>query len=358
MINGKTGAAGMALLLALSRIFTEAAALPGESAGYGMQRFTVLVLSFVLTAAVYLPLIGFISSSPGVTPLGAVAARSKLLSGFFGVIFSVFLLSGAAETGLRAYYYASSTAFDSAPPIYFYAFTGAALLFTAYCGLEAASRAGFITAGVFALLILLIILALAPSVRTERLYPALTDRSETLWSEILHEFSLNAEYLIFAALCGRINRRRSFTVPAYIGISFAAVLAMTFLYTTVLGRLTNRLMFPFYTLSSISDITLLHRINGIDIAVWAAAGILRLALFAFAFGEVVKECFAGGRDVKPAVYAFCAAALTVSALFCSYPELHEPVKRISGSGIPLSAAAILLPAAAFLCTRSGKGASE
>ena len=358
MINKRIGAGGAAVLFALSRIFTEASPLPSESTEYGMQRFTVVTLAFLTTFVSYLPLLIVLDRTDGRSPLEAVASRSKLLSGFIGVIFSVFLLFCAAETGLRSYYYTSGTVFDSAPASYFYIFVGAALLFAVYCGLEAVSRTGMIVSALFAALILLIVWSLLREIRTERLYPVLADDPAHLAADTVREFSRSVEYLVFAALCGSITDKRTKAVPIYLGVSCGAILLMTFLYDTVFGKLTSRLIFPFYTLSSISDTALMHRINGIDVIVWVMAGLIRLALFAFAFRAVVRDCFGSEKAAGIAAYVFCATALIMSELFTAYPALYEPMKRICGSGIPLAAIAVILPAAVFVCTGKRKAAAE
>ena len=358
MINNKIGIGGAAVLLALSRIFTEASPLPNESIEYGMQRFTAVALSFLAALAAYLPLLLVLERTGGRSPLEAVASRSKLLSGFIGVIFSVYLLFCAAETGLRSYYYTSGTVFDSAPATYFYIFVGAALLFAVRCGLEAVSRTGMIVSALFAALMLLIVFSLLREIRLERLYPVLAEEPERLPADTVREFSRSAEYLVFAALCGNIGGKRTKTVPVYLGVSCGAILLMTFLYNTVFGKLTTRLTFPFYTLSSISDTALLHRINGIDVIVWVMAGLIRLALFAFAFRAVVRDCFGGGRAADISAFVFCAASLIMSEIFTANPALYEPMKRICSSGIPLTAVAVILPAAVLVCTRKRKAAAE
>lgn len=358
MINNKTGAGTFAVVLALTRIFAEAASLSDESAGYGMQHFTVTVVSFVLALAAFIPLLAVHRATDGNSPLAVIAGRSKLLSGFFGILLSACLLMGAADTGLRAHSYAASTVFDSAPSVFFYIFTGAALIFAVYKGFEAVTRAGVVTAMLLALLLVLITAALAGDMRFERLYPALVDDPDTLWGDIRREFSLNTELFIFTALYGNTGGKRRAVPPLYIGISCAVLLFMTLMYNTVLGHLTSRLKLPFYTLSSISDIVILHRINGIDAAVWVMAGLIRAALFALAFGETIKTCFGGERFSKAASVLFAAGSLALSAFFTAHPDAYAPLRRLSYSGIPLVAAAVLIPAAALICTIGRKGRKE
>ncbi len=348
-MNGKTGYGGLAAALALSRIFTEATALPGESVEYGMQRFTVTVMSFLIAGAAYIPLLIAVKRSGGSSPVSVIAGRSKLLSGFIGVLVSVMLLFCAMETGLRSHYYASSTVFDSAPSLYFYVFTGAALLFAVHKGLEASSRTAVIVSAGLVLLMLLISAALLPVIRLNRLYPSLTDDPGTLYAQTSREFSLNCELLIFMALCGRVNGRSCRTVPLYLGVSCLALMIMTFLYFTVFGRLTPLLSLPFYTLSSVSDITLLHRINGIDAMIWVMAGILRLAFAAFAFREIVRECFTRGKAADVAALVFAAVSLGSAELFTVYPELYSISSRMMSSGMPLLLTAVIIPSLALAC---------
>ncbi|MBP3855739.1 MAG: GerAB/ArcD/ProY family transporter [Ruminiclostridium sp.] len=350
MINNKISAGSFAAVLALSRVFTEVSSLPWEHTEYGMQRFTAVILSFLLTGAVYIPAAAAIKHCGGESPITVIAGRSKLLSGFTGVLLSVFLLTAAAETGLRSHYYASVTVLDYAPPLYFCVTAGTALLFAVHKGLEASVRTGTIAAAIFVLLLVLIICALAGEFHTERLYPAFTDRPETLWSEVIKEFSRNSEFLIFAVLCGNVSSKALRTVPLYLGGSCLTILLMTFMYNTVFGHLTSRLMFPFYTLSSISDITLLHRLNGIDVTVWIMAGILKTALFSLSFGNIVRVCFGCSKAADIASLLFGAAALALSELFTVIPALTGTAARICGSGVPLMCAALFLPAAALLCS--------
>lgn len=341
-MRGDTGYRETAAALAISRIFAEAAPLPDTYPVYGMQRFTVTVLSFLLTAAVYLPLYLVIRRTDGGI-FDGISRRSRGMSGFLGALFSVYLLFSAADTGLRAHYYTSSTIFDSAPSLYFYVFVGAALLFAVYKGTEATMRTSVIIAGVFLLFLIIMTAALIPEIDADRLYPSLIDDPDSFPEELLREFSLNCELPLFAVLCGRVREKRGRTVPLYLGISCAVLLIMTFLYNTVFGYLVSRLSMPFYSLSSAADITVLHRVNGIDVMLWESAAIIRLALISLAFRETVRSCFTKGRGADIAAAVFAVISLMLSEMFTAYPSYFEPLKSIAATGIPLITAAAVFP---------------
>ena len=352
------GAFGFAAVLALSRIFSETALLPGVYVEYGMQRFTAVVLSFLLAALLYVPLLVAAARNGGALLPDAAPGRRRMLSGFVGAVTAVYLLFCAAETGLRSHYYTSSTAFDSAPSAYFYIFVGAALLFAVSRGIKATVRAGALASAGALLLLALITAALVPDIKTDRLYPSLIDRPDGLAGEVLDEFSRSSEILLFAVLCGKVRGRPERCAGLYLLLSCGVIVFMTFLYNTVFGRLLSLLDYPFYTLSSVSDITLLHRINGIDVMIWVSAAIVRLALFTFAFRETVRTCFTAGRAADICGYVFAVAALLLSELFTAFPELYEPLKKICGSGIPLAAAVLLITALSAVSGRSGRHSGD
>ncbi|MBQ9383609.1 MAG: GerAB/ArcD/ProY family transporter [Ruminiclostridium sp.] len=332
------GALEFAAALALTRVFSEATSLPGEYVTYGMQRFTVVIVSFLLTAAVYIPLYFLTCNIP--SGIFSPDRRGKALHGFTTAFFGVFLLAGAADTGLRAHYYASSTVFDSAPSWYFYIFIGAALTFAVASGFGAVSRTALLVAAALVMLFVLMTAALAGEIKPDRLYPALIDDAQTFPQEVIREFSLNGELLIFAALYGRVRGGKR-VIPLYLGISCAMILAMTLLYNTVFGYLTSKLDYPFYTLSSVSDITLLHRINGIDVMIWVMAAAVKLALFTFAVRALVRSHLRNAAAVNIITAGFALAALGLSWAFTKRPELFAPIKALCETGLPLVIAALL-----------------
>ena len=60
----KIGWGQLGIVLALSRIFSEAANFPQDDIIYGMQRFTVIILSFVLLAAALIPVMLLLKKYP------------------------------------------------------------------------------------------------------------------------------------------------------------------------------------------------------------------------------------------------------------------------------------------------------
>ena len=355
--RGRISVMEFSAVLILLRVFSEATSLPGEYKYYGMQRFTVVAVSFVMAAAAYIPLYCIAANLRYGAGIG-VFGRSSALRGFTGALLTVYMLFEAAGTGLRSHYYASSTVFDSAPSWYFYFFVGIAITAAVYTGLQATSRTGLIVFSGLILLFVLMTIALAPEIKTDRLYPAAIDDSGTFMGEVLKEFSLNSELLIFGILCESSGSGTKRVIPLYLGISCAMILFMTFLYNTVFGCLTSKLDYPFYTLSSVSDITLLHRINGIDVMVWVMAAVLKLSFYAFAFRGLMQSRVRSETALNIIASVFAVAALILSWVFTKMPEIFTPIKAFRDTGIPLLAASLLSVPAALILYRRKKEAER
>lgn len=343
----KINAGGLAALLIISRIFTEVTCLPGDAVSYGMQRFSAITASFLLTAVMYIPLF-IIAGHDGEGFLDIIARRSRPAAIIAAVPLSAYLLLCSAETGLRSHYYTSSTLFDSAPSFWLYIFTGAILVFAVYKGTEAVSRTGTVICAVLGLLLLLITAAIIPAIRTDRLYPALIDDSAGFMPEMIKEFSLNSEAVVFALLCGRVRKKAQGTIPLYLGISLALLLFMTFLYNTVFGRYLSMLELPFYTLSSVSDISVMHRINALDVILWIMASVIKLAVFALAFGETVRSCFRTEKAGRISACVFGLASTGLSWLLTAYPKLLDIPLALCRTGAPLVFLSVILPSATLI----------
>lgn len=111
----KIGWGQLGIVLALSRIFAEAANFPRDDINYGMQRFTVILLSFLLLAAVLAPVYVLLKKMPGENVFSAAAKKSPLTAKILAVVYLALLLLMMVTTTVQFEFYTSSTIFDTAP---------------------------------------------------------------------------------------------------------------------------------------------------------------------------------------------------------------------------------------------------
>lgn len=344
----KIGWGQLALVLVTSRVFSEATTISETNIQYGMQRYSVVILSFLLTAAAYIPLYILSKRFPEKGVIGAIGEKSPVTAKILGILLIVFILGAMAETFVGLHYYAASTVLEAAPSSLLHLIIFLVCLYALYKGLQATVRTGVLISAAFLGLLLLVLTALAPEIRLRSLYPAFADRPDTFVTELFAEFSKNTEAIIFASLFGRVRSGAGKSVITYLIISCAVLLTMTFLYNTVLGEYLTDVNFPFYTLASISDISVLQRLNGVDVIIWVMAAAVKLALFGAAVWEIITESFGGKWAGFITGGALLGAAALLSLLMASELSLLRLMLVVKNTGLPLIAAGTLIPLAALI----------
>ncbi|MBQ8614103.1 MAG: GerAB/ArcD/ProY family transporter [Ruminiclostridium sp.] len=333
MTRSRIGWGQTAIVLALARIFSEAANFPSDDINYGMQRFTVIVLSYLLLGVTLVPLYIAMERNGGAvykSRTGAVAA-------------SLYLILAGITTATRLQFYSSSTVLSAAPPWVIILFVSLVCLYGIFKGVPATLRTGVITAAGFLVLLITVIIGVSREIRPDYLYPALAERPSALLTEVLTEYSKNAEAVIFASLCPMIRTRRRRSLLLALGLSLAALLLMTFLYNTVLGEYLNVTNFPFYALSSLSDISVLQRLDGIDVTVWTMTAVIKLTLIMLSVYVLAENAF---NSRKTAYISACSAlGITTLAAFFFSVNTNDFLRfsAVMETGIPLAVAAAAVP---------------
>lgn len=344
----KIGWGQLGIILALSRIFAEAANFPSDDINYGMQRFTVIILSYILLGIALIPV--YIITSRG----GSVTMDNKPAA----MIMIIYLVMAGISTATRLQFYTSSTIFDAAPAWLLILFVSAVCLYGLFKGLSAVARSGVIISVFFLLLLAAVIIGTADKIQLHYLYPAVSDNPSSLLNDVINEFSKNGELVIFAALCNNVREKQLRSIIVYPAVALSVQLLMTFLYNTVLGEYLNVTSFPFYMLSALSDISLLQRLDGIDVVVWVMSAVIKLSLLVLAVEAVCIQAFGNRKAAR--ITASLALALTagISIYFSVNTDDFLVFAGILETALPLLAAGVIAPlwaiAAAYMKKRKEK----
>lgn len=336
----KIGWGQLGIVLALSRIFAEAANFPSDDINYGMQRFTVILLSYILLGIVLIPV--YYLTKKELSPLSCSACGKT-----GAVVIIIYLVMASVSTTTRLQFYTSSTIFDAAPPWLLILFVSLVCLYGLFKGLPAVARTGVIVSALFLLLLGTVIIGVAGKIQPDRLYPAIADRSATLFSDVIAEFSKNGELVIFAVLCSDVRKNAFKSLYVCLPVAFSAQLLMTFLYNTVLGEYLDVTSFPFYMLAALSDISLLQRLDGIDVVVWVMSAVIKISLIILSVYSACIKAFCNEKAAR--ITAACSLALSAGASlyysvntndfleFAAILETALPV-LVAGFAVPLCTA--------------------
>lgn len=284
----KIGYFQLAVLLVLSRIFSEAMNFPLESASYGMQRFTVILTAKLILVILYIPILIFISRHPGENMIEYVCRRNKTFGWVAGILLTLSIFATCVLTVCKLEYYTTSTIINEAPA----AFLVISLLLTCaygfYKGIQSISRVATLVAVAFVAFLTLITFSSAKMMNFNFLYPALIDNPDIFLQEVLIELSKNAEILIFPILCGFVRQSSRNSLIGYIIAITVVIEALTLLETVILGPYMTRLNFPLYMISSLTDLIVFQRLDGIDVVVWIMACVVKLTIFTICLQTIFK----------------------------------------------------------------------
>lgn len=332
----KIGWGQLGIVLALSRIFAEAANFPSDDINYGMQRFTVIVLSYILLGIALIPVYILTKNDASVI--------SCSISGKAGaVIMIIYLVMASVSTTTRLQFYTSSTIFDAAPPWILILFVSIVCLYGLFKGIPAVVRTGVIVAALFLFLLMAVIIGVSDHIQPDFLYAAFTDRPSTLLRDVIAEFSKNGELVIFALLCSDVRKNAFRSLYVCLPTALGVQLLMTFLYNTVLGEYLNNTSFPFYMLSALSDISLLQRLDGIDVVVWVMSAVIKISLISLAIYSACTKSFLNKKGARIVAIAALIVSGGASLYFSVNTNDFLNFATILESGIPLITAGFIIP---------------
>ena len=348
MTKTKISTSQLAVLLAASRLFTEATEFTGRS--YSMQHFTVILVSCLILTALYIPLIAA-SRKYGDSAFGVIASKSRTAGFLCGAVITVILLSAAVSSVCRMTFYTSATVFSEAPTILLAALPLAVCGYAAAKGIQGLARGSVIIAGLFIAFLVFIGISLSGRYDTGWLYPAVIEQPDLFWEQVIRHVGRNSELLVFGVLSGfageKADRAAYFYIPAVFLLSELMLLAETL----SLGPFLGTAAFPFFTISAMSDIVLFQRLDGIDAVMWTLMLIVRVSVIFVCVKTVFGRIF-GEKTADPAAWLSALAAAAVALTVDGNIGLSVIIDRALVLILP--AAGLLLPITALIVGRKGK----
>lgn len=351
--NKKISYAQLAVLLCASRLFSEAVNFPLSNNVYGMQRFAVIFTACAILFLQYIPLMYLAKKYPGESAVSLIVNRCRPLGWVYGILISVSVLISALSAVCRHRFYASSTIFGEAPPVLLIVLLLCACGFALWKGIQGTARSGVIFAGIFVAFLILISVSVWELCDPKWLYPVLIEDKNGFIREVLEHIGSNSEIMFFAALAEYAGDKPHRTVIWYVPVLTVILELMFLLEMLVLGPFLGSVSFPFYTVSSLSNIVLFQRLDGIDVAVWTLMCLVKIALALFCV-RTVFERLAGRKAGLAVSFSGLAAVAVLSAVFGGNTAFVRTVTEILTCGIPMIACGILFPIIAIVLAKAIK----
>ena len=148
--------------------------------------------------------------------------------------------------------------------------------------------------------------------------------------------------MFFAVLAEHVEEKAHRAIMWYLPVMTVILELMFLLEMLVLGPFLGSANFPFYTVSSLSNIVLFQRLDGIDVAVWTLMCIVKIALALLCI-RTVFDRLAGK---KAGMIISLSGLVIIGVLAAAYggsTAFVKTVTRILTIGIPMITTGILFP---------------
>lgn len=347
----------LAVLLVLSRFFSDGADLRAAEAGYSMQRFTVIVVSYLILFLLYLPLIIFAAKRPSESVISLITEKSRVLGWVCGLFITLTLLLNAVSAISSTVLYASSTVFAKAPMILLVLLPLAVCGMAAWKGIQGTARSGVLFGAVFVVFLVFIVISVWERFDWEWLYPAFFEEPELFVGQVVRQLGRNTEPLAFAVLMEYADKKAAYTVFWYIPSIMLLQILKLLLQVIILGPFLNSATFPFFAISALSDIVLFQRLDGINVGVWLLLCIVKIAI-ALLCTRAIFTRLAGEKTGKWSVWVGTAVIALTALLLGGGSNSTLSLDSISSSWITLLAGGVLIPIIGLIAAKSGKRREE
>ena len=264
----------MAMLL-LSRLFAAIAAGPWKVVSGGEAVLSILAAAG-MEGAVWILCCALAKRGDLYDQL---ARRSRLLAGLVAALYAAFFLVWAADTLATFTYLVKTEFYPQAGTLVFLVIMGAAILYSVTLGVEAVSRMSFLVVIIAGVALGAVYLSMADEVdMLNFVMPASLGPGQVLENTplLFSRWSEAAAFLFLAPLAKGSRRKGVFWFWAICLVFYEVT---TVYLTGVMGGYGALQNYPFLALLSMTELSVLRRLDAVYLMVWIFAAFLRTLVF-------------------------------------------------------------------------------
>lgn len=352
METNRIGNMQLLILLFLSRLFNTLTHIPGMGStvsGTAMLYSNLIGAGVLLL--VFLPLIVMANRFPERSVVMNLRAGFGGFGSLCGGLYYAFLVLLAAQTLAQFQLFMTDAVFPEASvwviilPILLVA------AYAAHVGIEGIARAGFLIFLAFWAAFALIILSSVPNIEIYNVVPLEQDAVREILQGVYAVVSRSAEPVLFCLLLPYAGNKTFYAAAGFTVLSFSTQEIIAFFILTVLGSFSYSQTFPFFSLASMSEISVFQRMDALYMGIWVFVAFIRLSLLLLLASDIIKFILPDRKNGERHRYGLAAtvvivllaaipACFSIGTLTFSYQFLF--------SGVPILLLGVLLPAGALL----------
>ncbi len=349
MEKNKISITQMVLLLFLSRVFTALTYSPGMNQTVsGTAMLFGQLIGYGVVLLLFAPLVCMAKRYPERSLVMNVQALSDKGSLPIHFIYFAYLILLGINTLAQFQLFMINAIFQEASVWAILLPMLAVAVYAAYTGIEGIARSGFLLFVVFLVAFLFIILSSVPEISLIRLKPLEQDGISQVLRGAYGVVSRSVELVLLYLLLPYLQKGKlGKGILSLTFLSLAAFELIAFFLLTVLGDFSIGQTFPFYTLASMSGISIFQRMDALYMGIWVFVAFVRLSLLIFLATELLTMMLPirFDRRIKRnwALGLVAVLVLVLTLPVCYNRQLLTISYRISYAGILLLVLGAVIP---------------
>lgn len=340
----KISSAQMVTLLVLARLFILLIFIPStHKSVVGTASLLSVVLGYLLTIVALLPAYFLIRKNPNMNLHEIASQTSPTMGKVAAVGFYLTCMAVTVETVTQFNIFLTDAVYPRASQLGVEIIFCAAVLYIAFLGLEALSRASSVILILSIAASALIGFGLWKFFDTLNIISPFYDGISVVIQGSTMYFTQNVELIAFALLLSNLNSTTAKkTFLKYHTLISVMLIAVGFASIIVLGNYAGTRNFPIYTMFVLSGSNVFYRFDYILIAIWVGTAMMRSALYLILSSRMLNE-LTGRHFGKKLIVVNTIFVLILSMMSLENIKLFVSIYRFLASGIPVYFLVLLLP---------------
>lgn len=225
---------------------------------------------------------GLINTSFNISPV-----FSKIIS----VLYAAFFVFYAFTTLARTELFVSTIVFPDTETTFFVLVAIAAACYAASLGFEALGRAGSVSLFLFCASFAFILITMSDKIKVNNLSPVFYDGifpvAEVSWSFIIRTIEPAMMLILLPRVTGNVKKGFSVWIAALLVINTA----IFFFLMTTLGECSLLQMFPVHAMATLSEFSVLERLDVLLTGVWIISAFIKVSFTIFIASDLLSTSF-------------------------------------------------------------------
>lgn len=325
MNNLKISGGQAVLLLFLSRAFNVLNYVPlfnksieGTAMLYGT------LIAFLLSLVLFVPPILLFKRFNGENIIDLLFKKCRPLGYVFSfVIFACTLLSLIGTVGGFEFFMTNAVYLDALIGVISVTMVISCLI-SSFQGLEGIARAAVIVFAFFLVGTVFIFIAAVPSIELLNIRPVISEPVKSAFSYAFGLISKSHEFILLILLFPNIKGSVAKASVKFLTLSFGFIALANFLIISVLGDFFKSQTFPYYSLTSVIEVSVLQRLDSIHMTLWVFVSFIRITLFII-FSDIYLKNIIPKKLAKFSMPFIFTTALSVAILALNKPSIADEI---------------------------------